>query len=82
MERFRRWPCQPASPPASQLAKTEEESLPTAVGARSERKAGLRSSLVVRPQLCRKSEGDRGACMKKVRGTERKGGKKEREGVS
>lgn len=28
------------------------------------------------------SEGDREACMKKVRGTERKGGEKKREGVS
>lgn len=43
-----------------------------------QRKAGLRSSLVARPQPCRTREGDRGTCMKKIGGTERNGGKKER----
>lgn len=41
MERFRRWPCQPALQPASQLAKTEGENLPTAVSARSTAKEKL-----------------------------------------
>lgn len=49
---------------------------------KKQRKAGLKSSLVVRPQPCRKRERDRGTCMNKVGRTERNEGKKESEGVS
>lgn len=78
MVRFRRWPCQPALLPARQLAKTERVSLSTAVTV----KAGLRSSLVVRPELRRgKWRAGSGRLCEKSQ-MDREKGSKEREGVS
>lgn len=66
MERLRRWPCQPTSLPVSQLAKTEGVFF--CCLDMKQTKAGLRSSLVVRLQPCRRTQRDSEICMNKVVG--------------